>query len=138
MKILHILSITLITTLFSLPSYAFECNPDGNQSEMNACAYDDMKKADRELNRIYKALRNKMKGDKTYLRNLKLAQRAWIKFRDAELETMFSCDDDNPRICWGSMYGMLYPYAHAELTTERTSRLRFYLEKGINSSAAQQ
>lgn len=126
--------VLLSMALLSADILAFECNPEGNQSEINQCAYDDLAKADRELNTTYKALIEKMAGDKIYVDNLREAQRAWIVFRDKELEAMFSCADENKRICWGSMLGTLYPSAKAELTRERTARLRRYIEEGQNSA----
>ena len=120
------------TNLLAEPD--IQCNPAGNQMEMNKCAYEDFEKADKALNQTYKALIKKSGDDKTYIKKLRESQRAWIKFRDAELDAMFSCEDENIRICWGSMIGMLYPAAKQELTEERTKRLQHYIDKGQNNS----
>lgn len=131
-RILVISLLAFTTNLMAEPD--IKCNPDGTQIEMNQCAYDSFEKADKALNKTYQALIKKSGDDKTYIENLRKSQRAWIKFRDAELETMFSCDDENKKICWGSMIGMLYPAAKQELTEERTKRLQQYIDKGQNNA----
>ena len=40
---------------------ALRCNPNGTQPELNACAYQRFKAADRELNRVYRQVLKKMK-----------------------------------------------------------------------------
>jgi uncharacterized protein YecT (DUF1311 family) len=131
---IYLRNILLYVSIFLLSStaFAFECNPEGNQSKMNQCAYDDFLKADKALNDVYQQLIKKSKGDKTYIKQLRKAQRAWIVFRDAELDAMFSCAEEDIKLCWGSMVGMLYPSAKAELTEERTKKLQHYLDNGQN------
>jgi len=122
---------TLVTLALLLSSTLhannIQCKEDGNQMQMNKCAYEDFKKADKKLNKAYKALKNKNKNDKTYLSNLKISQRHWIKFRDAELELVFSCAKENKRICFGSMYPLLYNSQKAKITSDRTKVLQSYL-----------
>nr|WP_171899544.1 lysozyme inhibitor LprI family protein [Candidatus Marithrix sp. Canyon 246] len=96
---------------------------------MNQCAHNDFLRADRELNKTYKALIRKSAGNRGYIRALRKSQRAWMKFRDAELNAIFYCAERNIRICWGSMIGVLYPNAKADLTRDRTKQLKKYLEK---------
>ncbi|HHC74499.1 MAG TPA: DUF1311 domain-containing protein [Thiothrix sp.] len=126
--------IALSLCLLSTPALALKCNPEGTQMEMNQCAADDFAKADQALNDAYQALRKKYKDNKPYLKQLKQAQRAWIKFRDAELAAMFACDDEM-RMCWGSMYPLLHLYEKETLTENRTKQLKLYLEKGPNPAA---
>jgi uncharacterized protein YecT (DUF1311 family) len=60
------------------------CPEAKTQLEMNQClaaAYDD---ADREMNRFYSEVRKKQ--DAAALANLQEAQRAWIKYRNANCE----------------------------------------------------
>lgn len=118
-----------ITLLLSASLYAIECKEDGNQMEMSACAYEDFQKADKELNTVYKELQEKKKEDKTYLKNLKTSQLAWIAFRDAELETIFSCESGDTRVCFGSMYGLLLNGAKTELTQQRVDQLKKYIKE---------
>ncbi|MBC7160548.1 MAG: DUF1311 domain-containing protein [Immundisolibacter sp.] len=56
------------------------CVEGGNQLQLNFCAGDDFKKADGEMNALYKEQINYLKDPaKT---RLKQSQRAWIAFRD--------------------------------------------------------
>jgi uncharacterized protein YecT (DUF1311 family) len=106
---------------------AFSCNEAGNQQELNACALQESERADAELNRVYRQVRKVMRKKASFLKNLKLAQRAWIRFRDAELKARFTCEGEDHQMCWGSMYNMSYHYALAALTRARTKTLRDYL-----------
>jgi uncharacterized protein YecT (DUF1311 family) len=109
------------------PAFAQEvaCNPDGNQLELNACADQDFKKADAELNTVYRQIVTKLAGEPVALAKMKAAQRLWIQLRDADLEARYPVgEDENPRFLYGSMYPMLYSSAKAALTTARTAYLR--------------
>ena len=124
-------TLLLLTLLFSTTLYAnnIKCNPSGNQMQMNQCAYEDFKKADKELNSVYKKLRAKNKNDKTYLQNLKASQRLWIKFRDAELDLIFTCESGDMRMCFGSMYPLLLNSEKAAITEQRVKSLKSYLKQ---------
>lgn len=113
------------------------CNPEGTQPEMNQCARDDFEQADQVLNQVWRQLLAKEKGKATYIKKLRVAQRAWIAFRDAEVEAMFTCEEANPRFCWGSMYPLLYHIEMQELTEARTQRLQQYLGQGQNPAVAE-
>lgn len=121
--------------LFSSASWAIECNPEGTQQQMNQCAYETFEKADKVLNDTWKALMQKSKHDKNYKAKMLTAQRAWLKFRDAQLDAMFACEENNMRMCWGSMYPLLYHLANAELVEQRTEQLKQYLNNGQNDGA---
>ena len=108
-----------------------ECNPAGTQLELNACAADDFEIADKELNEVYSELLRVRGDDEVFVQKMRTAQKAWIAFRDAELEALFACADSNPRICWGSMYPMSYLSEKARLTRERTQALRTILREGL-------
>jgi len=107
-----------------------KCNPDGAQIEMNACAGDAFHAADRELNQVYQAVLRKQSQDLEFVAKLRESQRAWIAFRDAELNAAFACADQDPRRCWGSMYPMCYLGYKTALTRQRTAQLKQYLEEG--------
>jgi len=121
----------LLTTMFLLVSsisYAtestIECKEDGTQQEMNVCAYDDFKKADKELNSVYNELRKVKKEDKLFFKNLKKAQKAWIVFRDLDLKAQFTCKSGNMAECFGSMYNLSFHSAKMELTKQRVITLK--------------
>jgi len=107
---------------------AFKCNPDGNQAELSQCAADDYTASDKKLNDTWKSLIDKFKDDKTTTAKLKTAQKAWVVFRDAEVEAQFACEGGN---CWGSMEGMLRNEVLKELTDTRTARLQKYIDDGL-------
>ena len=130
MNFLKYLSIVamLLTTQLSANESELKCNPEGNQMEMNQCAYEDYKKSDKLLNSAYRELVKVKKAEKAYIKKLKASQRLWIKFRDAEIETIFACEDDDMRMCWGSMYNLLYHAEMKELTDKRTATLKGYIK----------
>ena len=107
-----------------------ECNPDGAQIEMNACARDDYEAADAALNAVWKELTGLLEGQDAVLRETRAAQRAWIKFRDAEVEAHFPLDEgEDPRMLYGSMYPMSYNGLLTTLTQQRTGQLRARIEE---------
>ena len=95
-----------------------------------AIAADDLKTADDELNRVYKALLEKQKDNQPFTDKLRVAQKAWVAFRDAELDAMYSCKDPDPRACWGSMLPMCHADHQAKLTKDRVKRLKELLDAG--------
>jgi uncharacterized protein YecT (DUF1311 family) len=120
--------IYLMSWLFSTPVMSLECNLEGSQQDMNQCALDSFAKADAELNEVYQLLIAQEKNNPSVIKNLRAAQRAWIVFRNTELEAMFACEDENKRICWGSLYGSRYPAAKEALTRSRIEQLRLRLD----------
>jgi len=125
----------LVSIIFfvSMPSIAVDeikCNSGGNQLEMNVCAGDDFKKSDKELNKTYQSVIEKEVDNTLFISKLRRAQKAWIAFRDAELEAEFACAEADVRLCWGSMYPMSYSYRKAELTRERNKHLQKILKYG--------
>ena len=120
----------LMTALTPALAQEFKCNPSGSQPELNACATDDFNKADKELNATWQALLRKEAQDKVFIAKLRAAQKAWLAFRDAELDAHFACDSDNPRMCWGSMEGMSFMMRKKDLTQQRTKMLKDMLEHG--------
>lgn len=92
------------------------------QSEMNRCADEDASAADAELNHVYQDLLTKTKGDANGTRKLRDAQRAWVAFRDAQLEALYPAEDK--QLEYGSIYPMCYASVAAAMTKERTAQLR--------------
>jgi uncharacterized protein YecT (DUF1311 family) len=81
---------------------------------------DDLERADKEMNRVYQRLLAML--DNEGKEKLRLAQRAWLKFRDAQA----SFDADVFR--GGSAAGILDLGARLELTTSRTQSLEGAIE----------
>lgn len=103
-----------------------DCAAAKTQSEMNACAGTDFQTADKELNRTYQAVLKKYADDPSFITKLRVSQRAWLKFREAELDAMF------PHSAEANYYGSVYPQCRAgrltKMVTERTRELREWLD----------
>jgi uncharacterized protein YecT (DUF1311 family) len=111
----------------SLPSLAQQpaCNVDGSQLEMNQCAFEDLGRADAELNAAYKQILGSMKDQPVAAERLKAAQRLWVQLRDADLAAQFPlAEGQSAQLEYGSIYLLEYATAQAELTRQRTAYLR--------------
>lgn len=86
------------------------------QSEMNRCAQDEYRKVDAELNRVYQQVMSKLEPD--HRERLKIAQRAWITFRDAH------CDCEAFTFNGGSMQPLSYYSCLSATTKERITQLQ--------------
>src|SRR5262245_66304509 len=62
---------------------------DQTQLEMNQEACGNYKKSDLEMNRIYQKILRDYSGDKNFVQKMKVAQRAWVTFRDAHLDSIY-------------------------------------------------
>lgn len=99
------------------------------QFDMNQQAGDRLAAADDELNRVYREIRRRYSDRPIFLEKLKLAQRAWIAFRDAELDALYPPTEyGDQRASYGSMFPMCYGNAKERLTRERTQQLRRWLD----------
>lgn len=96
-----------------------------NQQEMNQQALRDFEKADRTLNEIYKQLMGML--DEEAQGKLKVVQRAWVQFRDAQAE--FQADAEARG---GSMAPLLFNRARTRLTNARIKELVTVLEENAN------
>jgi uncharacterized protein YecT (DUF1311 family) len=96
-----------------------------SQGQMNQQACDEYKSADVELNRVYRRVLSEYKGDALFVRKMKNAQRAWIAYRDAHLESLYPAE--NPRFAYGSVYPMCRCMVLTEMTKQRTMLMRRWL-----------
>ena len=92
------------------------CAHVSSQSEMTMCWRKVHTAADTRLNRVYRQLLS-MLGDEEKL-ELKKAQTAWLKYRDA------NCEFAANQYKGGSMRPMIYAICLAEMTENRTTELR--------------
>jgi len=95
------------------------------QTEMNKCANIGYKEADSELNRVYKLIKEMYSDDEVFLEKLKIAQRAWIKLRDADFELQYPHKDE--RGYYGSVFPMCEDISKTELTLQRVAFLKRWL-----------
>ena len=95
------------------------------QREMNDDAQKDFQKADAQLNKVYKQVL--ATADAESQEKLKVAQRNWIAFRDAEaaFEAAFEADREARG---GSIAPLIYSGTHTALTKGRTAALKALLE----------
>jgi len=121
----------LCLTVLVLPAAAeTQCNTAGTGEEMNVCAANDLAKAEKELNAVYQALLKKEAKNTVFIQKLRNAQRAWVAFRDADLDATYACADESPFVCWGSMLPLCEASYKEKVTRERTERLRRLLNEG--------
>ena len=118
----------ILPILFLVISIAPCLVPAGAQTqiEMNMEAYENYKKSDDELNKVYKKILKKYKDDQVFLDKLKLAQRAWIKFRDAHVESIYP--EEDKQLHYGSVLPLCYNLQLQALTEERTAQLKVWLD----------
>jgi len=86
-------------------------------AEMRDCAGREYKKADDELNKVYKQLMSKL-NDEGQKEALKQAQQAWLKFRDA------NCDFESYMNRGGTIEPVVRYGCLSWMTTSRTKELK--------------
>ena len=89
------------------------------QGEMNADAIEAYKKADKELNVVYKKLMSKLSDSEKS--TVKTQQRNWIKIKESE------CKKEADEYEGGSMAPMILHNCLEEKTIQRTKELRAML-----------
>lgn len=114
--------------LISAPAIAADpvqaCNDKAKtQLDLTDCSGLDKQLADLELNAVYQAVLKKHKKDKMFIEKLKVAQRAWLKWRDAEMEAIYP-ESDEPMQVYGSSFSSCWGSQLAAITGERTKQLR--------------
>jgi uncharacterized protein YecT (DUF1311 family) len=93
------------------------------QRDLNSCAGTDSANAEQDLNATYQSILKKYADNPVFVERLRAAQRAWLKFRDAQLEMRFPPADQE-----GSVAPMCHASYKAELTQARTKQLRAWLD----------
>jgi uncharacterized protein YecT (DUF1311 family) len=117
-------TVTLAALLLAAPVFASEkdCGEMRTQMEINDCEGQKFKKADAALNAAYAKLSAKVSAEGKA--KLIEAQRAWIKYRDAQCAF----------VTLGTVNGSIHPLEVAlcetELTKEQTTRLNRQLNCG--------
>lgn len=111
----------LISFCILISSYGFS----QSQGDYNKTFGDSYKKADKELNEVYKTILTNYKYDTLFIENLKKSQRIWITFRDAELKVKYP--ETEPGY-YGSVYPMCVSTYLEQLTRERIKTLNQWIE----------
>lgn len=100
---------------------AEDCDNASDQTTMNVCAGDALKKSDTQLNALYKKIEARLKDDADAAKLLVSAQKAWLSFRDAE------CTFSSSAVAQGSVYPMIYALCLDGLTQLRVKDFQTYL-----------
>jgi uncharacterized protein YecT (DUF1311 family) len=95
-----------------------------SQRELNEDAAKDYQKADKELNNVFQEILKEYKKDTAFIKNLKVAQKIWVQFRDAETKAKYPDREDG---YYGSVQPMCWYLYKTELTEERLKKLKVWL-----------
>lgn len=115
----------LLLTIIALLSLTISNQAFGQtQFEMNQEEQNIYLKADKKLNNVYNQILKEYKSDTEFIKNLKIAQRIWIQFRDAEMKSKYPGREQG---YYGSIHPMCWSIYLTELTEERTKKLKMWL-----------
>jgi uncharacterized protein YecT (DUF1311 family) len=96
-----------------------------SQGEMNATAAAELGTADAALNALYQKILADRAKNPGFCTDLREAQRAWLKFVDYHLKTVFPLKPgENPREVYGSMYSLDFAVMKTELIEQRVEQLK--------------
>ncbi len=105
-----------------------DCNQQAKtQVEMNACASEELKRADAELNQVYTQLLSKASANAEAPTKIKAAKKAWIAYRDAYMDAMYPAADK--QFEYGSVYPMEADLVRAKLTRQHVAELKEMLQQ---------
>ena len=117
-------SLLVVASTFGQGAKKAPCSDVNTQAEMNICAGKEYKAADATLNRVYQQLVAMLDAEaKT---QLKEAQTAWIKYRDA------NCDFVGDQYKGGSIRPLILGLCLADVTKNRTAELRAQIKDRNN------
>lgn len=116
---LYVVFFLIATTLFSTEFSHQKClDRDSSNATIQYCNEQELKYQDKLLNKYYKQAMKNFGDDKKEKSNLKLAQRAWIKFRD------FDCKSRSHPMRDGTGEYTMHQACMIELTSERVKVLK--------------
>lgn len=133
MKITCVVAAALAVVLGAGPVGATEVPYAESQAGMDEAAGTDLKKADEELNSVYEHVLKEYANDAAFVAKLRVAQRAWIAYRDADMDAFYPHADEPGY--YGSVLPMCMAIRKAVITRARTTELRGWLAGGIEGDA---
>jgi uncharacterized protein YecT (DUF1311 family) len=117
---------TLTSPSQAMPTAISHCMDKAKtQLDTNQCASLYQKGTDAELNAVYQQVIKANAGQPKFLAKLRIAQRAWIAWRDAELNALYP-DKDDPS-AYGSALAACWSLKTAVLTEARIKQLRQWI-----------
>jgi uncharacterized protein YecT (DUF1311 family) len=102
------------------------------QAQLNDCASDMARGAERSMERIVDKILNLHTSDPVFIRKFTAAQMAWLRYRDAELAARFPAE--NSQAEYGSMFPTCWGLEHARLSHERIRSLKPWIEPSQGES----
>ncbi|MCK9608588.1 MAG: DUF1311 domain-containing protein [Methylomonas sp.] len=121
------LSLILASTLVTADEAKPTCFDNADtQQEINQCSGLDNQTADQALNSTYQAILKQHANDKPFIDSLKQAQRAWLKWRDAEMLAIYPIREQPGY--YGSSFKACWHEQIASMTRERTRQLKKWLD----------
>ena len=101
------------------------CGFGQTQSDLNDAEHKKYLKADKELNSIYQKILKEYKADSDFIKNLKISQKIWIHFREAEMKVKYPAKESG---IYGSVFPMCWSIYLTDLTHDRTKTLKVWLD----------
>lgn len=96
------------------------------QLELNAEAHHELKLSEQTMDSVFTAVVEKYDDSPDFIVRLKKAQKAWISYRDAHLESMYP--GKNKRANYGSVYPLCASTFLVQLNNQRTEQLKKWLD----------
>ena len=112
-----------VTTAFAKTQKQREiqpCESRGSQAEASACAHEEYRAADAELNKVYGQLAGVLDAEDKA--SLKESELSWIKYRDA------TCVFESSQYKGGTMRPMIESFCLTRVTKARTAELKDQFE----------
>lgn len=115
-----------VLVVFALPVFAANCMDTAvTQADINQCAGSKQQKADAELNQLYQQALVLAKKDPVATDKIRQAERAWLKYRDAQVAMHYP-----PRAQgeYGSVQSLCEATLLQKLTENRIKELKEWLK----------
>ena len=99
------------------------CNENAKtQAAMNACANEEARRVDAELNQVFRRLLSRAASQPDVRVKIEAAEEAWVAYRDAYMEAMYPAKDKLAE--YGSVYPMEADLLRAKLTQQQVAALK--------------
>ncbi len=106
----------------------YACNERAKtQTEMNACAGNEAKRIDTELNEVYRRLLSQATSQDGAVAKIRVAEEAWVTYRDAYMDAMYPAK--NKQAAYGSIFPMEADLLRAKLTQRQVTALKELLRQ---------
>jgi uncharacterized protein YecT (DUF1311 family) len=97
------------------------------QREFDVCAVDESKRVDADLDRVFSRLLTLAAKTQGAVAKIRVAQSAWLAYRDAYVEAMFPAEDKQAE--YGSSYLMKLNLLYATLAQRQIAALELLLDE---------